>query len=108
MKRKKDEIEEVEEKEEVEEDPKALKKKQREEKKEKRLKKKKQDKAARWAGAIMLFLIMIVGFLLWVSGQIGSDNRQDYARPVVTPNSTIQTPMRGGSVPSQTGKVIVK
>lgn len=37
---------------------------------EKRKNAKKKDKVARWGGLILLGLIMFVGFLLWVSGEM--------------------------------------
>lgn len=89
MRRRKEKQEDIEEMEEIDEgggeaDEKELKKKKREEKKEKRLKRKKQDKAARWSGTVLLFIIMIVGFLLWVSGQLRSGSTE-YVRPVASP-----------------------
>lgn len=37
---------------------------------EKRKRAKKVDKQARWAGLIMLVVIMLVGFLMWVTGEV--------------------------------------
>lgn len=110
MKRKKAKPEEIEYTEDIEEtaepDEKELKKKKREEKKEKRLKRKKQDKAARWAGTVMLFVIMIVGFLLWISGQLRSGT-PEYVRPVASPDSDYYTPSQSEYAPPG-GKVIVR
>lgn len=47
------------------------KKKAREERAEKRKQAKKQDKLARWSGLIMLLILMMMGFLLWVGGEVG-------------------------------------
>ena len=65
MRRKRDEVEEVEEV-----DQKILKQK---ESREKRRTAKQKDKVARWGGIILLGLIMFVGFLLWVSGEMKQD-----------------------------------
>ena len=65
MRRKRDEVEEVEEV-----DQKILKQK---ESREKRRTAKQKDKVARWGGLILLGLIMFVGFLLWVSGEMKQD-----------------------------------
>jgi len=62
MRRKRDEVEEVEEV-----DQKILKQK---ESREKRRTAKQKDKVARWGGIILLGLIMFVGFLLWISGEM--------------------------------------
>ena len=62
MRQKRDEVEEV--------DQKILKQK---ESREKRRTAKQKDKVARWGGLILLGLIMFVGFLLWVSGEMKQD-----------------------------------
>lgn len=84
-------IEEVEE----ELDPKEEKKKKREEAAEKRRKERQKDKAARWSGIILLTIIMIVGFLMWVSGEVREGGESTVANPL-TPSS------------STAGKVIVR
>ena len=65
MRRKRDEVEEVEEV-----DQKILKQK---ESREKRRTAKQKDKVARWGGLILPGLIMFVGFLMWVSGEMKQD-----------------------------------
>lgn len=70
MKKNKKELEEVEEIEEVEVDEKELKKERIKAAAEKRRAARKKDKVARWGGIILLGLIMFVGFLLWVSGEM--------------------------------------
>jgi len=65
MRQKRDEVEEVEEV-----DQKILKQK---ESREKRRTAKQKDKVARWGGIILLGLIMFVGFLLWISGEMKQD-----------------------------------
>lgn len=76
MRKKRDvseEIEEIEE-EEVELTEKEQKKKKQKEGAEKRKNAKKKDKVARWGGLILLGLVMFVGFLLWVSGEMKQEN----------------------------------
>lgn len=65
-------VEEIEE-EEVELSEKEQKKKKQKEGAEKRKNAKKKDKVARWGGLILLGLVMFVGFLLWVSGEMKSE-----------------------------------
>ena len=102
MRKKRDvaeEIEEIEE-EEVELSEKDLKKKKQKEGAEKRKNAKKKDKVARWGGLILLGLVMFVGFLLWVSGEMKVEksfepvniNNSVYEKQIYTPptgNSTI-------------------
>ena len=57
-----EEVEELSEKE--------LKKLKQQESVEKRKNAKRKDKVARWGGLILLGLMMFVGFLLWVSGEM--------------------------------------
>ena len=71
MKKNKDE-EEVEEIEEVPEEPKKGKR----ESVEKRKKAKKRDAIGRYSGLIFLVLILIVGLLLWVGGEIGGEPKE--------------------------------
>lgn len=77
MRRKKEEIDE--EVEEIEETPelseKEIKKKKQKEIVEKRKNAKRKDKVARWGGLILLGLIMFSGFLLWVFGEMNSENK---------------------------------
>jgi hypothetical protein len=105
MRRKKEEIEEeVEETEEVEElSEKELKKKKQKESVEKRKNAKRKDKVARWGGIILLGLIMFIGFLLWVFGEMSSET--------VTPpvnNQLYQQNQTTLPIPSQKGSVIVR
>ncbi len=58
------ETEEVSEKEE--------KKAKRKEGAEKRRTQKKKDKIARWSGFILLLVVITVGFLLWIAGEINT------------------------------------
>lgn len=55
---------------------------------EKRKNSKKKDKVARWGGLILLGLIMFVGFLLWVSGEMNHP----------TPSTTEWQGSKNGSV----------
>lgn len=68
-----EEIEEIVE-DESELSEKDLKKKKQKEGAEKRKNAKKKDKVARWGGLILLGLVMFVGFLLWVSGEMKQEN----------------------------------
>ena len=103
-KSKNQDIEEID-KSEVEVDEKEDKKKKREEAAEKRRKERKKDKAARWSGIILLTIIMIVGFLMWVSGEIGSEDTKGNLMPVGNGQSVRSTPNPSFST---SGKVIVK
>jgi uncharacterized membrane protein len=76
MKRQKDEIEEVEEVE--ERSAEELKKERRKEGMEKRKNAKKRDKVARWGGLILFGLIVFVGFLMWVFGEMSLENTSTY------------------------------
>ncbi len=60
----------VEEDELTEEEAKVDEKKSRRESVEKRKARKKIDRVARFAGLILLFVVVIVGFLLWVAGEM--------------------------------------
>jgi len=62
--------EEAAEQEETELSEKEQKKLKQKETAEKRKSAKKKDKVARWGGLILLGLVMFIGFLLWVSGEI--------------------------------------
>lgn len=53
--------------------PRELKKKERLESAEKRRKARQKDKVARFAGAILLGMILLLGFLLWVAGEIKTE-----------------------------------
>lgn len=48
--------------------PKEIKRRERQEGVEKRRKARQKDKVARFAGAILLGMLLLVGFLLWVGG----------------------------------------
>lgn len=82
MSRRRSKDEEFEEVEEVEElSEKEQKKLKQKEAVEKRKNAKRKDKVARWGGIILLGLMMFVGFLLWVAGEMkqedGLTNQQD-------------------------------
>jgi len=93
MRRRKEEVEEVEEVEEAPElSEKELKKKKRQESVEKRKNAKRKDKVARWGGIILLGLIMFVGFLLWVSGEMKQEIKpinQDTIKPFESQAGTV-------------------
>lgn len=75
MRRRRGKDEEVEEVEEVEElSEKEQKKLKQKESVEKRKNAKRKDKVARWGGIILLGLMMFVGFLLWVAGEMREEN----------------------------------
>lgn len=73
MKRKQEELEEIEEVEEVSEE--EVKKEKRKESVEKRKNAKKKDKFARWGGLVLLGLMLFVGFLLWVFGEMKQETQ---------------------------------
>lgn len=98
MRRKKEEIEEIDEEQEEELSEKELKKLKQKEIVEKRKNAKKKDKIARWGGIILLGLVMLVGFLLWVSGEMKQDSFKQTNEPTYK-----QT-----NVPGGTGSVILK
>lgn len=97
MRRRKEEVDEVEEVEEIpelsEKEQKKLKLKAGVEKRKNALRK---DKVARWGGLILLGLIMFIGFLLWVSGEMKSEGNAQMNKYTNT------------RVESQQGSVIVK
>lgn len=72
--KRKEEIEEVEEIQEEELTEKEQKKLGIKKSADKRKNIRKKDKVARWGGIILLGLVMFVGFLLWVSGEMKQDN----------------------------------
>lgn len=76
MRRKKDEIEDevVERDNGVELSEKEIKKNKQKESISKRKNAKRKDKVARWGGIILLGLIMFVGFLLWVFGEMSLES----------------------------------
>lgn len=76
MKHKSEEVEEIEEQSEEE-----LKKEKRQEMVEKRKNAKKRDKIARWGGLILLGLVLFVGFLLWVFGEMQQDIQPIHTSP---------------------------
>lgn len=67
MKKKEIEEEQVEQ---AEVDGKTEAKAKRKEGVERRKSAKKKDKIARWSGFILLFVVVIVGFLLWIAGEM--------------------------------------
>lgn len=89
IKTNKPETEELEEAEEGELDPKEAKKRQREEAAEKRRIERKKDKAKRWSGMILLSIMMIVGFLMWISGEVKRGPLEENVSPV---NNTKEAP----------------
>lgn len=95
MKNKKEAIEEVVEVEEEELSPKELKKIERKNKAEKRKKAKQKDKVARFAGIIMLGMILLTGFLLWVAGEMKQDPKS-IPQPTIRPSyqNEITPPMK--------------
>lgn len=96
MRKKRDE-EEIEEVEEVELSEKELKKLKQKESAEKRKSARKKDKVARWGGIILLGLIMFVGFLLLVFGEMTNE------APRSTQDSNMLSPTQ-----SQSGTIIVR
>lgn len=93
------EMDEIEEKEE-ELDEKDLKKKKQKEGAEKRKNAKKKDKVARWGGLILLGLVMFIGFLLWVSGEMKKD--QSMMPPSTSSYTQIPSPVQ-----TQKGSTII-
>lgn len=75
MKRKSAEFEEDVETGEEELSPKELKKKQHNASVQKRKEARRRDKVARWGGVILLGLMMFVGFLLWVAGEMQQEEQ---------------------------------
>lgn len=73
MKKKKSENEEIEETQEEELSEKEQKKLERKAGVEKRKKARQKDKVARFAGIILLGMILLIGFLLWVAGEMQSE-----------------------------------
>lgn len=74
MRRRKEETQEVEEVDEVAElSEKEQKKLKLKEGALKRKNAKRKDKVARWGGVVLLGLVMFIGFLLWVSGEMKND-----------------------------------
>jgi hypothetical protein len=102
MRRRKEKIDEVEEREVAPElSEKELKKLRQKENVEKRKNAKKKDKIARWGGVILLGLMMFAGFLLWVAGEMRSENQ---------PHQYKSAPPSAAGIPMgvSTGSVIVK
>lgn len=96
MRRRRSRDEEVEEVEMVEElSEKEQKKLKQKEAVEKRKNAKRKDKVARWGGIILLGLMMFVGFLLWVAGEMKTENKPLNQYDITPPQS-------------QSGSVIVK
>jgi len=98
---------EVEEREVLSEEEKEEKKAKREEKVEKRKKAKKQDRMVRWSGIILFGILLIIGFLMWVAGEV--KNEPGIRRPaegVEGEAGEINRVMPSGS--GQVGKVVVE
>lgn len=93
MRKKREKIEEIEDDAEVEElSEKETKKLKQKEIIEKRKNAKKKDKVARWGGLILLGLIMFVGFLLLVSGEMNNESQRPYPsvlKPIETQTGTV-------------------
>ncbi len=85
-----EEVEEIEQSELSEKEQKKLKHK---EAIEKRKNAKRKDKVARWGGIILLGLIMFVGFLLWVSGEMREERSSINQR-----NTYPKYPQESGSI----------
>ena len=96
MKKRKEEVEEVEEVEEESEE--AVKKEKRKEGVEKRKNAKKKDKIARWGGLILFGLILFVGFLLWVFGEMSQDPTSSLAPQGHVQNVNVPVGNESGSV----------
>lgn len=61
---------------------KVEKKRAREEKAKERKKIKKQDKIERWSGMILFVILLVLGFLMWVSGEVQNPtNRGERVTP---------------------------
>ena len=93
MRKKREKSPEIDEVEEVEElSEKEVKKLKQKEIIEKRKNAKKKDKIARWGGLILLGLIMFVGFLLLVSGEMKSETQRSIpstVKPIETQSGTV-------------------
>jgi hypothetical protein len=93
MRSKRDRDREIEEVEEVEElSEKQQKKLKHKEATQKRKDAKRKDKVARWGGIILLGLMMFIGFLLWVAGEMRGDNKslnQNTIKPFESQNGSI-------------------
>jgi len=77
----------------VEEELGEEKKKTREEKAAKRRQIKKQDQLARWSGLMLLVVVMMIGFVLWVVGEMGEEAIKPIPvqerAPIVNPSSRV-------------------
>ena len=104
MRRRREEVEEIEEVEEVEISEKEQKKIKQKEIIEKRKNARRKDKVARWGGIILLGLMMFVGFLLWVAGEMKVGQVPSTRVNQPTNNQQIIEPMRS----STGGTIIVK
>ena len=85
MKKGQQQIAEDEQEEEL--SPRELKKQERQASALKRQKARQKDKVARFAGIILLGMMLLIGFLLWVAGEMGQErinvpveNKQDTFR----------------------------
>lgn len=97
MRKKREVAEELDEVEEVELSDKELKKQKQKESAEKRKSARKKDKVARWGGIILLGLMMFVGFLLLVFGEMTNE--------VPRPNRELNIPTPSQN---QSGTIIVR
>lgn len=100
----------IEEQPELEErvDPKEVQKRVRQEKAEKRKRVKKQDRLVRWSGMILFLVLLVIGLLMWVSGEVNHNpSEADVA------GKKVQTQPSGQATPQAThaggqGRVIVE
>ncbi|MFH2019291.1 MAG: hypothetical protein ABII80_01625 [bacterium] len=74
---------------EKQQDEKEEKETSRKEGVEKRKRAKKIDKQARWSGLILLVIIMLAGFLMWVTGEVKKNTGSEVV-PIVEPSVQIQ------------------
>jgi len=93
----------VVEKSEVEAEEVKDKKTEQKAKAKKRKSAKKQDKMARWSGAILFVIILFVGFLLWVAGEVSSEG----GRKAPVERSGVQTTPTAPQVGGQ-GRVVIE
>jgi cytoskeletal protein RodZ len=74
--------------------PRELKKQERQASAEKRKKARQKDKVARFAGIILLGMILLVGFLLWVAGEMQQERTTSTPQRMMVPSPTTQDVFR--------------
>jgi uncharacterized membrane protein len=84
MKKNKQEVVEAEVEQEIVLSPRELKKQEREASAAKRRKARQKDKVARFSGIILLGMILFIGFLLWVAGEMRTEV-PSLSQPTPTP-----------------------